>query len=799
MRKKMVNKFEVLVKDLSEKYPSRLFDFKNTSELDTLDTIIGQKRAVEAIDFGLNMKGSEYNIFVTGLEGTGKSTIVKKLLIEHAKNQKTSEDLCLVNNFDDAYCPVVIEMPAGSAVYFSQSMIQFIEVLKIQIPASVETPSFQEEQNTIQKETFSRQKKLSYTVEQFAQRQGLSTVRTETGYKVVPVSNGQELPQEVYQTLDEAARQKMDEKIAQVQEMLNKSLLEINKLGHEMKTVLKQLVTSKIEQLISEQIDPVRYYFKDCKGIQIYLKNVKEDIIDNIAMFLGAKGKEAAEGKKIMEMTGSLVKRYQVNVLVDRRREKGAPVVFEPNPSFHNLFGKIEKKPVTGSFATDFTMVQAGSLLKANKGYLVLNIEPLLMNPPVWESLKRTLQDSMLRIEDMPGQTYHGMPSLKPAPIPLKVKVILVGGYEPFRVLQNADLKFNKIFKVRADFDYEAELTEENGYNYARFIARVCKREKLLSFTPDGVCAVIEYGKRMVADQRKLSLRFGQVLGVLKEADYWATKDNAVSVSQEYVVKAVSQHRFRNNLYEEKVWERFDDKLVLIDVKGKVTGQVNALAVYNMGEIAFGRPTRITAESYMGKPGIVNVEHESDLSGQTHDKGVMIVSGYLGRIFAQNYPLSVSISITFEQSYAGVDGDSASSTELYAVLSSLSGIPIRQEIAVTGSVNQKGEIQAIGGVNEKIEGFYDICAKKGLTENQGVMIPSSNVKNLVLRKDVVQAIEKKIFHLYRVRTIEEGIEVLTGVKAGYADSDYCYPENTIFGKVQEKLKKYHELSMQYAK
>ena len=799
MRKKMVNKFEVLVKDLSKKYPSRLFDFKNTSELDTLDTIIGQKRAVEAIDFGLNMKGPEYNIFVTGLEGTGKSTIVKKLLIEHAKNQKTSEDLCLVNNFDDAYCPVVIAMPAGSAVYFSQSMIQFIEVLKIQIPASVETPSFQEEQNTIQKETFSRQKKLSYTVEQFAQRQGLSTVRTETGYKVVPVSNGQELPQEVYQTLDEAARQKMDEKIAQVQEMLNKSLLEINKLGHEMKTVLKQLVTSKIEQLISEQIDPVRYYFKDCKGIQIYLKNVKEDIIDNIAMFLGAKGKEAAEGKKIIKMTGSLVKRYQVNVLVDRRREKGAPVVFEPNPSFHNLFGKIEKKPVTGSFATDFTMVQAGSLLKANKGYLVLNIEPLLMNPPVWESLKRTLQDSMLRIEDMPGQTYHGMPSLKPAPIPLKVKVILVGGYEPFRVLQNADLKFNKIFKVRADFDYEAELTEENGYNYARFIARVCKREKLLSFTPDGVCAVIEYGKRMVADQRKLSLRFGQVLGVLKEADYWATKDNAVSVSQEYVVKAVSQHRFRNNLYEEKVWERFDDKLVLIDVKGKVTGQVNALAVYNMGEIAFGRPTRITAESYMGKPGIVNVEHESDLSGQTHDKGVMIVSGYLGRIFAQNYPLSVSISITFEQSYAGVDGDSASSTELYAVLSSLSGIPIRQEIAVTGSVNQKGEIQAIGGVNEKIEGFYDICAKKGLTENQGVMIPSSNVKNLVLRKDVVQAIEKKIFHLYRVRTIEEGIEVLTGVKAGYADSDYCYPENTIFGKVQEKLKKYHELSMQYAK
>ncbi len=797
----MEQRFEVLVKDLSKKYLSKLFDFQDTSELEPLDSIIGQERAVEAIDFGLNMKGPEYNIFVTGLEGTGKSTIIKKLLIEHAQKYEASADLCLVNNFDDAYCPVVIEMPAGSAVYFSQSMIRLIEVIKTQIPALLEAPSFQEEQNIIHKETSNRQKELSDDVEQLAESTGFSIISTEAGYKVVPVSNGQPVSREAYQALDETVRQKMDENRVQVEEVLNKSLVEINKLGEEMKAVLKKLVTSKTEQLISEQIDPVRYYFRDCKDIQIYLKNVKEDIIDNIAMFLGVKGKEDSEGKKIMEMTGSLVKRYQVNVLVDRRREKGAPVVFEPNPSFHNLFGKIEKKPVMGAFATDFTMVQAGALLKANKGYLVLDIEPLLMNPAVWESLKRTLQNSMLQIEDMPGQADHGhgMPSLKPAPIPLKVKVILVGGYEPFKILQNADLKFNKIFKVRADFDYEAQLTDENGYNYARFIARICKKESLLSFTPDGVCAVIEYGKRMVADQQKLSLRFGQVLGILKEADYWAKKDNAQVISQKYVIRAISQHRFRHNLYEEKVLEQFDDQSVLINVTGKVTGQVNALAVYDMGEIAFGRPTRITAESYMGTPGIINVEHESDLSGQTHDKGVMIVSGYLGRMFAQNYPLSVSISITFEQSYNGVDGDSASSTELYAVLSSLCGIPISQEIAVTGSVNQKGEIQAIGGVNEKIEGFYDVCMKKGLTKSQGVMIPFSNVKNLVLRKDVVQAIKKKSFHLFSVKTIEEGIEVLTGVKAGKADSNSCYPKDTVFGKVQEKLKKYHELSIQYAK
>jgi lon-related putative ATP-dependent protease len=799
MEKKMTEKYKISIKEFSKKYPPGLFDFQDTSQLEPLDSVIGQKRAVEAIDFGLNMKGSEYNIFVTGLEGTGKSTIVKKLLNDHAKNREISEDLCLVNNFEDAYCPVVIEMPAGSAVYFSRSMTQFVEVIKTKILDFFNTPSFIEEQNSFHKKTTTRQKELFADVEQLAQTHGLSIIRTEEGYQVIPISGGQPMSSEAYQALDKAVRQQLDVHTDQVEEKLNDVLFETNKLGEKMNIMLKTLVASKTEQLISEQIDPVRYYFRDCKDIQIYLKNVKDDIIENITLFLGTKVQEDAEEKTLQEMAGSLVKKYQINVLVDRRREKGAPVVFEPNPSFANLFGKIEKKPIMGSFATDFTMVQAGSLLKANKGYLVLNIEPLLMDSLVWESLKRTLQDSLLRIEDMPGQADYGMPSLKPAPIPLSVKVILVGGYEPFARLQSSDLRFNKIFKVRADFDYEAELTNENVYNYARFIARVCKDEKLLSFTPDGVWAVIEYGNRMVADQHKLSLRFGQILGILKEADYWAKKEGASVVKQDYVTMAISQHRFRHNLYEEKVGEQFDDLSVLLDVKGKTTGQVNALAVYDMGEIAFGRPTRITAESYMGTPGIINVEHESDLSGQTHDKGVMIIAGFLGRMFAQNCPLSVTISITFEQSYDGIDGDSASSTELYAVLSSLSNIPITQEIAVTGSVNQKGEIQAIGGVNEKIEGFYDICVKKGLTKSQGVMIPASNVKNLILRKDVVQAIEENRFHLYKVNTIEEGIKVLTGVKAGQADSNYCYPENTVFGKVQEKLKKYHALSMQCGK
>nr|NJM03056.1 AAA family ATPase [Desulfobacula sp.] len=791
----MEGRYRIPLEDLCKPYPSDWFHFKDTSELPPLTGVIGQKRAIEAIDFGLNMKGPGYHIFVTGVGGTGKSSIVRELLAGHAAGEKTPEDLCLVNNFENEYCPAAIEMPAGSAVYFSESMARFVEVIKTRIPELFETEPFQEEQKKINKDYSGRRKAILDEVEKLASQNGLAILKSDTDYQVVPLSQGEPLSEEAYEALEDSERGEIEEKAARIEETLNDALLEINRLGEEMKTILKDLAAEMTGRMISEQIDPVRYYFKDCEGIQTYLKKVREDIIHNIALFLGVKGD--AQGQNVSEMAGSIVKKYQVNVLVDRRREKGAPVVSEPNPSFQNLFGKIEKRPVAGSFETDFTMVQAGSLLKANKGYLMLNIEPLLTNPPVWECLKQTLQDSLLQIEDMPDQADYGMPSLKPAPIPLNVKVVLVGGYEPFRVLQAADSQFNKIFKVRADFDYETPFTPETALNYARFIARVCKAENLLDFSPDGVWAVIEYASRLAEDQRKLSLRFGHIHGLLKEADYWAKKTKASLVSKDDVIRAVSQHRFRHNLYEEKVMEEFEDQSVLMDVTGEVVGQVNALAVYDMGEIAFGRPTRITAESYMGEPGIVNVEHESDLSGETHDKGVMIISGYLGRMFARNYPLSVSISITFEQSYEGIDGDSASSTQLYAVLSSLSDLPIRQEIAVTGSVNQKGEIQAIGGVNEKIEGFFDICARKGLTGKQGVMIPGANVKNLVLRQDVVEAITQGKFHLYRVNRIEEGIEVLTGVPAGKPDKALRYPGDTVFGKVRAKLKKYHELSLRY--
>ncbi len=791
-----MEKYQIQPSRLVQTIPEDVLDFTDTADVPLLDSIVGQDRAVEAIDFGLNMIGSEYNVFVTGLDGTGRSSIVRQLLKIHARDKNVSQDICLVNNFDDEYRPMTMEMPAGTAVYFSRSMSHFIEVLKVRAPEHFETEAFRDEQEKITRNYSQMQQQLLDDVAEKAQQAGLALVRTEEGYQVVPAKKGQPLSQAEFDALTEKRKTALETAVPEIESALSEALLKINKAFGEMNAAVKALVAEKTGVLIAEQIDPIRYYFKECEPVQAYLRQVRDDIIDKMVLFLERAAEADTPDGELLQMDDMFARRYQVNVLVDRRNEKGAPVVFESNPSFENLFGRIEKQPVMGGFTTDFTMVQAGSLLKASNGYLVIPVEPILRNEPLWEALKRTLQESKLQIEEMPDMA-GGMPSLKPAPISLNVKVILIGGYEPFRILQSVDSKFNKIFKVRADFDYETRRSVDNIRAYAQFIARVCQTETLLNLTPDGVWQMIEYGSRLTGDREKLSLRFGLVRGLLKEADFWARKAGALKIDKDAVNTAVFRHRFRHNLYEEKVMEQFDDASVLLDVNGAVVGQVNALAVYDMGEISFGRPARITAESYMGNPGIIDVEHESDLSGQTHDKGVMIISGYLGRMFAKHYPLSVSISITFEQSYDGVDGDSASSSELYAVLSSLSDIPIRQEIAVTGSVNQKGEIQAIGGVNEKVEGFFDVCERKGLTGNQGVMIPGSNVRNLVLREDVLQAVQKGQFHLYSVRTIEEGIEVLTGVPAGTCDSRNQYPPGTLFGSVQKKLAYYHKLSMQF--
>ena len=632
-------------------------------------------------------------------------------------------------------------------------------------------------------------------LEEISRQNNIQLAKTQDGLRPVPVQDGNPMTREQFNQLPKEQQQAIDDALNKVGEEMEKGFAEISKIRQAHQKSLDQLMQDAALSILKTRMDHIRQEYADCEQIQTYLDVVQQDIVEQVENFIAPDNKHPDREEMPFPVPHSPFNQYKVNVLVDRKDTQGAPVVFEPNPSFQNLFGHIDKKAFMGATTTDFTMVQAGSLLQANGGYLIVEGESLLMDPQVWETLKRSLQNKQLYIQDVPHGPAMFSGSLRPEPIPLEVKVILVGNYQTFEMLQNYDSRFNKIFKVRADFDYETELNESAVQHYAHFIARVCNENGLRPFSPDEVAVVVEFGAKTVSDQARLSLRFGPIVGIIQEADYWARQQNAQIVTDQHVVKALSEYRFRYNLYEDKIHASYADETILIDVIGAVVGQVNALAVYQMGEIAFGRPSRITAETFMGKHGIVNIERESRMSGNTHDKGVMILSGYLGRTFAQNYPLSLSISITFEQSYSGIDGDSASSTELYAILSSLSGIPIEQGIAVTGSVNQKGRVQAIGGVNHKIEGFFEVCKTKGLTGRQGVMIPRSNVKNLMLKRQVLKAVEDSQFSIYPVETIEEGIEILTGLPAGSADEKGNFPPDSVYGKVQAKLMHYLRRSL----
>ena len=788
----MMKKGKLDFSDLRCVCDPKTFSFKTTAQIDPLDGVIGQERAVQAIDFGLNMDSPGYNIFVTGVEGTGKSTIIREIVTDHSEKQPAPVDWCMVNNFQDQFCPKTIEVPPGKATVFKKQMEKLVEGLKNELLAAFESKSYQKRINELQKKYGEKQRQIFEVMDEEAKRMGLAVNRTQSGFQTFPVVEGKPMSREAFEALDKEKKSRIEADILQLQGQIESSMREVAKIKDSMQQDVEKVMSDIALFVTRTRIDVLLGQYDSCSGIVEYLKEVQENIVENVGDFLPDKEKSMPIPGLGGNAAASRLQSYVVNMLVDRKNIKGAPVIFETNPTYQNVFGWIEKRAYMGTLTTDFSLVQAGSLLRANGGYLIMEIESLLMNAHVYEALKRALQNKMLLIEDLPTSLGFGAMSLRPEPIPLDVKVILLGSYQLFHLLQNHDYKFNKIFKVRADFDHETNRNEETTVQYAQFISRVCKEEKLLPLTPTGVAAIVEFGEKQVADKNKLSLRFGPIHGVLKEADYWARKSGAKTVSDKYVVKAVREHRFRYNLYEEKIHESYANDTILIDVKGKVIGQVNALAVYQLGDISFGRPSRITAETYMGKAGVVNIERESKLSGKTHVKGVLILSGYLGRTFAQKYPLNLSISITFEQSYGGIDGDSASSTELYAVLSSLAEIGIDQGIAVTGSVNQKGEVQAIGGVNQKVEGFFEVCRTKGLTGRQGVMIPQANVQNLMVSRDVLKAVKKGRFHIWSVTTIEEGIEILTGVAAGKTDKKGDYPEKSVFGRVQNKLKFYLE-------
>jgi ATP-dependent Lon protease len=762
--------------------------------------IIGQERALKSIRLGLEMDSLGYNIFIVGLVGTGRNTTIKSLLEEIDKAGKIPDDLCYVNHFKDPDQPRCLCLTAGKGKVFKKDMEDLIESLKKKVPLVFESEDYQKQRRELVEKHREREKGLVKEFETRAKKEGFAVVQVQVGPftrpDVVPMVAGNAMPLDQLENLVDQGQfpkesfELMKTKYSQIAAEMEQVLKETRKVEKIIQEELATLDKAAISHLVVGATEDIREKYKQPK-IQAYLDEVKDSILENPGRFQPkAETPQLPIPGLILPPQVDTFSEYQVNVLVDNSETKGAPVIIETSPTYRNLFGTIERgiDRMGGSWKTDFTKVRSGSFLKANGGYLVLNALDVFIEPGVWIALKRTLRNRTMEMQSYdPFYLFASSSALKPEPIEVKVKVVMIGDAYLYETVYAVDEDFKKIFKIKADFDTVMERKDETQLKYAAFIRKICSDEKLLPFDRSGVAAVIEYGVRLAGRQKKLSTEFHRITDILREASYWGKKDGSSTVTEKHVDQAIAEKIYRKKMIEEKIQEMIDDGIILIDSEGARVGQVNGLSVYDLGEYAFGKPSRITAQTSMGKAGIINIEREADLSGRTHNKGVLILGGYLRGKYAQDKPLTLTTSICFEQSYGGIDGDSASSTEVYAILSSLAEIPIRQEVAVTGSVNQNGEIQPIGGVNQKIEGFFDVCKVRGLTGTQGVMIPHQNIGDLMLRKDIVTAVSEGKFHIYPVKTIDQGIEILTGVPAGEKKPDGAYPEGTVNFRVNKKL------------
>ena len=779
-------------KDLCRTTNDEALKFKSTAELPSLNKVIGQERAVRALQFGLELLAPGYNVFVGGVPGTGKSTIVKSLVEKFAANKPVPPDWLVVFNFRDEYHPRVFQLPAGQGNKFAKQMKRLIASLSTDLPKVFTGDNYSKRKKEITAEFDTGREEIIATVNAEAAERDIQLNLTQAGFQTIPLKDGAPMDEADISALTEEELATINKKINLIQEQLREALRDMAELEEERADVVETLQEKIALDSVEQRIGRLLENYSDHPGLIKYLEEVRDDIAEHVQEFVGMDSvAESDEAPSPQQSQKALKLRYKVNLLVDNCRQKGAPVIVDTNPSYYNLFGRIGKEAVMGGWHSDYTMISSGAMLRANGGFLILDIQNVLQGANVWDYLKRTLKNKSLQIEDVNEQYgLNATSSLQPEPIPLDLNVILLGRSDHFRYLQEVDDAFNKTFKVRADFDYEVTRSAQNEHLLCQFIAKVCRESKSPHFTSQAATQIIVYSSRLAGDKSKLSLQFGTLVGLITESAYWAKKQKHRQVQMEDVRKAISEKRFRGSLYEEKVWENIESETLMIDVKGERVGQINGLAVFSMGDNSFGKPSRITATTYMGEPGIISVEREAKLSGKTYDKGNLIINGYLGQTFAQNFPLTVTITLTFEQSYGGIDGDSASSTEIYVILSALSGIPISQGIAVTGSVNQWGEIQAIGGVNEKIEGFFHLCKLRGLTGEQGVMIPSANVDHLMLMPDIQAAVKAGKFNIWSVETISEGIEILTGVKAGALNRHGNFPARTVFGEAQNQLKKY---------
>jgi lon-related putative ATP-dependent protease len=770
-------------------------DFRTTAEVEDLSTIIGQDRAVAAAKFGVGIRRPGYNLFALGPSGTGKHTTLRTLIEQKAAEQPVPSDWVYVNNFDEKHRPRAIALPAGRGTQLRDDMEQLIEDLKTSIPAVFESDDYASRKQTIDEEFKEKQENAFEQVQQKAEARHIALIRTPVGLALAPVHDGEVVKPEVFKKLPQEERDRIEADIEELQEELQQTVRKVPQWDKERRDKVRELNREVSSFAVTHFVDALKERYADLEAVVGYLSTVSDDIVHNVEAFI-AGPQQAMPMLPGMPAPSShdsgLFRQYQVNVVVDHGEAVGASVVFEDNPNHANLVGRVEHLSEMGALVTDFSLIKAGALHRANGGYLMLDARRLLMQPYAYEALKRCLRSGEVRIESL-GQMLSLITtvSLEPEPIPLDVKVVLVGERILYYLLCQYDPDFSELFKVAVDFDDVIDQGTDMVRHYAALIATLARREKLRTLDREAVARVIEQGTRLADDQEKITAQVSHMVDLVREADYWAHEAGREVIAAEDVQTAIDAQIHRLDRIRARSQEMIERGLMLIDTGGSVVGQINGLSVLMLGTFSFGRPSRITARVRMGSGEVVDIERKVDLGGPIHSKGVLILSAFLGARYAQESPLSLSASLVFEQSYGGVDGDSASSAELYALLSALSGYPIDQSFAVTGSVNQHGRVQAIGGVNEKIEGFFDLCQARGLTGTQGVLIPESNVKHLMLRRDVITAVERGEFAIYPIATIDQGIEILTGKPAGERDGAGQFPPDSVNGRVEARL---HDLA-----
>lgn len=785
------------------------FDFKTTDELDSLEEIIGQPRAVEAVRFGVDIRREGYNIFVLGPPGTGKRSLIWQYLEGRAPEQPSPDDWCYVNNFEQSDRPVALRLPAGRGRALSAEVNRLLDDVPRALSAMFESDDYQERRRVVEQQFVEEQQRTEKEFEAQARENGLATVSTPQGFALVPADEeGNPLPPERVQELSEEERNKLEERAESLKQELRHILESAPRRGRERQRKVNELNRWMAAGVVRPLVTDAREEYGDLPRVLAFLDAVEKDMIDNAEDLLRVgrheDGGEQDQAKELLEAEptadpDALLRRYRVNVIVSNDPGAGAPLVYEDNPTYPNLVGRIEYRARMGALLADFNLVKAGALHRANGGYLILDAHRVLAEPKVWDALKRAVHNGEVRIESLAhAMGLASTTSLDPEPIPLDVKVVLMGRPIFYHLLREHDPEFAELFKVPADFETDMDRSPEGQRLYARLIGTVARKEGLRPFGRDAVARVIEHSSRLAGDTHKLSIHMRSVADLLREADYWACEDGEGPVTQAHVDRAIEAQVYRSDRVLERIQEQIRRGTVLIDTEGNAVGQINGLAVFPFGDFYFGRPSRITARVRMGRGEVVDIEREVALGGPLHSKGVLTLAGFLTGRYANDEPLSLSASLVFEQSYSGIDGDSASSTELYALLSAIAEVPIRQSLAVTGSVNQHGRIQAIGGVNEKIEGFFDVCRVRGLTGEQGVLIPESNVQHLMLRGDVREAVEADRFHVYAVSTVDEGIALLTGMEAGEPDADGQYPPDSVNGRVARRLAELAEQRRRFA-